>query len=104
MKGRAGATLLLRKSRDPLCMVTRSWYGFGGSPPAYVLGDLRLIVSYAGSSLFPPPTAATLPGSYNGGTTVRTQRGPPSESGDIFRLVETVSGVLFEGAGSLLSF
>lgn len=103
MKGRAGATLLLRESRDPLCMVTRSWYGFGGSPPAYVLGDLGLIVSYAGSSLS-TPTAATLPGSCNGGTTVRTQRGPPSESGDIFRLVETVSGVLFEGAGSLLSF
>lgn len=55
VKGGAGATLLLRKSRDPLCMVTRSWYGFGGSPPAYVLGDLGLIVSYAGSSLPPRP-------------------------------------------------
>lgn len=74
-----------------------------GGPPASRLGDLILSVSHAGSLLLPRQQPHCLPGSCNGYASVRTQYGGPSESGDIFRLVETVSRGLLGGASSLPS-
>lgn len=65
-----------------------------GVPPASGLGDPGLGVSQAVSSLFSLQRPHNLPGSYNGRVAGRTQHGAPSESGDIFRLVEPVSGGL----------
>ena len=68
-----------------------------GVPPGSGLGDPGLGVSQAGSSLFSLQRPHNLPGSYNGRIAGRTRCGAPSESGDIFRLVEPVSGGLEEG-------
>ena len=68
-----------------------------GVPPASGLGNPGLGVSQGGSSLFSLQRPHNLPGSYNGRITGRTQCGAPSESGDIFRLVEPVSGGLEGG-------
>lgn len=52
---------------------------------------------------FPPQWPYHCPRSCDGGDADRTRHRAPSESGDVFRFVEAVSGGLLGGAGSLPS-
>lgn len=94
-----GAALLLRKLGN-LCL--RAWFsvpGWGSAAWCWVTGVG--CVSCWILTLPPPPTQQPhcLPESCNGGVAVRVH-GAPNESGDIFTLVESVSGGLSLRSGT----
>lgn len=84
------AAILFLLHRKLCCL--RPWHGVEGRDSFSAgPGDPGLEVSHAGPPLFPLQQPDCLTGHCHGGAAVRSQHRAPSESGNIFRPMETVS-------------